>query len=464
MLNAMTTVGASVTPHSQTVSEQDRRIAQFIAVRTWQLLTNSNVLREEGDGPALYVWPRADRVVLILDALRVRNADAITNNRFRHHLSSLLQSRRVVITNTRGFFVQVAYWPEPARPLVTRDLDLSQQPTSLSVPIGVTARGDLWLSLADLDAVLIGGSRRMGKTNLLHGWIMALWQGQETQLLLFDGKGGVEFERYRGAARVRVITGDLEPELGSMSADMFQRLDLLKAAHAKDLAEYNRGRQAGERLERIVLVVDELAYALRERGVEDLLVDLAARGGAVGIHPVLATQRPSADVVTSQLKANLVTRIALPVPARADSMVILGRPGADRLAKEPGRLLLTWKARLIEAQAFRVRESANAIKSDERLEVGQLPERERRLAQAALARDGWFKIRELKDATGESKEELLALAHKWELRGWLTAVQRNERGHNLGRRITPKLQELLAESGEPGNVANQAEWGESGQN
>lgn len=81
-------------------------------------------------------------------------------------------------------------------------------------------------------------------------------------------------------------------------------------------------------------------------------MDLIARGGAVGIHPILATQRPSSDMVTPRLKGNLITRIALPVPDRASSMVILDCADAENLDKIPGRLLITRKARLVEAQAF----------------------------------------------------------------------------------------------------------------
>jgi hypothetical protein len=220
------------------------------------------------------------------------------------------------------------------------------------------------LSLVEMDAVLIGGARRMGKTNLLHGWIAALLQGKEARLILYDGKGGVEFARYRGAPRCQVIDGALGPALGELFAEMNTRFDALKAAKAANLAEYNAGRGAGGRIERIALIVDELAYALQEPGVEEVLVDLTARGGAVGIHPILATQRPSSDVVTPRLKGNLVTRIAFAVPDRASSQVVLDRAGAESIAKTPGRLLLLNGARLIEAQAFIAKDEGGRQKDE----------------------------------------------------------------------------------------------------
>jgi hypothetical protein len=264
-------------------------------------------------------------------------------------------------------------------------------------------------------------------------------------LILYDGKGGVEFARYRGAPRCQVIEDKLGPALGELFAEMNTRFDALKAANAANLAEYNAGRGAGGHIERIALIVDELAYALQEPGVEEVLVDLTARGGAVGIHPILATQRPSSDVVTPRLKGNLVTRIAFAVPDRASSQVVLDRAGAESIAKTPGRLLLLNGARLIEAQAFIAKDEGGRQKDEGKpmLASPKLSERERRIAQAAIAR-GRFVIREIAEATGERLEYVNDIAKKWQLLGYLTEVQRNEQGHKLGRAITPALHAAVA--------------------
>jgi len=425
----------------------EKRIAQYIAALTLQHLTRSNLVREDvaQDDPLLWVWTLADRCVVIVNPLRIKNIDAFVKPHFAHHLGTILQGRRVVVTNHRGVFVQVGYYPEPTRELKTCPLDLSEQPHALAVPIGMTTRGPLWLSIEDMDAVLIGGARRMGKTNFLHGWIAALLQGGEVRLILYDGKGGVEFARYRGAPRCQVIEDKLGPALGELFAEMNTRFDALKAANAANLAEYNAGRGAGGRIERIALIVDELAYALQESGVEDVLVDLTARGGAVGIHPILATQRPSSDVVTPRLKGNLVTRIAFAVPDRASSQVVLDRAGAESIAKTPGRLLLLNGARLIEAQAFIAKDEGGRQKDEGKpmLASPKLSERERRIAQAAIER-GRFVIREIAEATGERLEYVNDIAKKWQLLGYLTEVQRNEHGHKLGRAITPALHAAVA--------------------
>jgi len=437
----------------------EKRIAQHIAALTLQHLTRSNLVREDvaQDDPLLWVWTLADRCVVIVNPLRIKNIDAFIKPRFAHHLGTILQGRRVVVTNHRGVFVQVGYYPEPTRELKTCPLDLSEQPNALAVPIGITMRGPLWLSLVEMDAVLIGGARRMGKTNLLHGWIAALLQGKEARVVLFDGKGGVEFARYRGAPRCQVIDGALGPALGELFAEMNTRFDALKAANAANLAEYNAGHRAGGRIERIALIVDELAYALQEPGVEDVLVDIIARGGAVGIHPILATQRPSSDVVTPRLKGNLVTRIAFAVPDRASSMVVLDRAGAESITKTPGRLLLLNGARLIEAQAFQVSGQGRGERFFARTGAGalaspRLSDREMRLARAALERDGWFRVREIAEATGESRDWVNDVAKRWQVLGWLTQVQRNASGHQIGRRVTPTLSALLGANGSGGQA------------
>jgi len=182
---------------------------------------------------------------------------------------------------------------------------------------------------------------------------------------------------------------------------------------------------------------------------------LIARGGAVGIHPILATQRPSSDVVTPRLKGNLSTRIALPVPDRASSIVILDCAGAEKLDKVPGRLLITRNARRVQAHAFDSRVvqiqnlEQNAARPRDHLTI-RLTDRETRIARAVLERlEGWFTTEGVMCETGErSVKYINALAHRWHALGYLTAVVRHKRGYNLGRQALPRLCQVL--SGESG--------------
>jgi hypothetical protein len=136
---------------------------------------------------------------------------------------------------------------------------------------------------------------------------------------------------------------------------MRDRAQLFAQASVADFHAYNA--RSAVKLEPIVLVVDEVAAISLLPDAEPILrtiEDLISRGGAFGIFPVLATQRPSATAVRGISKTNLSTRISLPVPSHTDSQIILERVGAEKLPKIQGRLAIIWDAKLIEAQAFTV--------------------------------------------------------------------------------------------------------------
>ena len=118
-------------------------------------------------------------------------------------------------------------------------------------------------------------------------------------------------------------------------AEMDRRYRLLETAHARDLETYNRkmDRQKGERLPRIVILIDELADMMMTAPdqTEHAIVRLAQMARATGIHLIVATQRPSADVITGLIKANFPTRISFTVASSVDSRVILDVNGAETL-------------------------------------------------------------------------------------------------------------------------------------
>ena len=277
--------------------------AEIIAETTLRLLENMNLLMPEK--LSFYLWLRGKRVVLIFDPLALRKPERVVQHLFTHRLSTALGGRRVVATNSRGIFLQVAYRSEAPAKLGTQKLDFAQQPSPLHVPIGQTRQGALWLSIVEMDSVLIGGTRRMGKSNLLHTWILALLQGKSALLVLWDGKEGVEFGRYANREQVLVVD-DLQAGIQRLVAEMSRRKTLFRAAGVNALAAYNRKNRA--KLLPLVLIVDEAA--LVPEALQTALARLIAVGGAYGILPILATQRPDAQAVQSMLKANLATRIA----------------------------------------------------------------------------------------------------------------------------------------------------------
>jgi hypothetical protein len=420
----------------------------LIAERTLRLLIQQDlVLPGAAQTPVFYAWPKPDRLVLVFDPLRLKNIETVLSKRFSHTLSTALNGRRTATTNTRGVFIQVAY--EPPRigaTLKALPLDLSQQPSPLHVPIGMTAKGPLWLSVLEMDAVLVGGSRRMGKTRFLHGLIQALLHGGQAHLILWDGKENVEFGRYTGQPHVRAIS-ELGEALQELIQEITRRVGLFRQAGVSSLPEYN-ARQA-EPLPPLVLVIDEAAFI--PEADQAALINLVARGGAFGLHPIIATQKPDAQAVQTLVKANLSTRIALPVPTHWDSQVILGRPGAEKLTKVKGRLLLTWNARLVEAQSFIIytpEAPAAPLPARSLLTVEEL-----QIAHFLLTQAGWFQAGAVAEAFGHGREWAVELGRVWERTGYLTQVQRNEKGHPLGRQITDLLR-AEAEFGKSGNMEN----------
>jgi hypothetical protein len=423
--------------------------AQHIAEVAYRLLRNQQLLLRQ---PAFEVLPLGRRVILVFDPLALNKPEAVVADRFVHRLSTALGGRQVVPTNSRGLFLQVAYAPPPALPrLESQVLPLEDQPSPQHVPRGLTRRGKaLWLPLPAMDSVLIGGSRRMGKTNLLHTWIQALLHSGAARLFLWDGKGGVEFARYQVAATVQ---DDLAGLLATLHRELLRRQTLLRQSGRKSVAEYNAHTHVP--LPLLVPVVDELAQV--GNAEQDALARLVALGGAFGIHPVIATQRPDAKAVQGLLKSNLSTRIALPVPSHHESHIILGRSGAEGLPRVPGRLMLVWNARLVEAQAFLALEDFPA-QTRPPAQTALLTPWETEVVRVAVQElGGWFRIRELAQRTDVSRDRINALAKRWEAMGYLTPVRRDAQGHPVGREVRLTLVEAAGLGG-LADLADQADW------
>jgi S-DNA-T family DNA segregation ATPase FtsK/SpoIIIE len=117
--------------------------------------------------------------------------------------------------------------------------------------------------------------------------------------------------------------------------EMERRYDCLDKAGVRSIKTYNKGtaENGGEKMPYLVLIIDEFADLMASSGkeIEAAITRLAAMSRAVGIHLVLATQRPSADVITGLIKSNVPTRIAFRVASMTDSRIIIDSPGAEKL-------------------------------------------------------------------------------------------------------------------------------------
>ena len=240
---------------------------------------------------------------------------------------------------------------EPTPESVERRWAATRGEADMSAPIGATAEGSLVLDLvADGPHVLIGGTTGSGKSELLRSLVAGLALSADPDHLAFvliDYKGGAAFDRCAEMPHVAGMVTDLDDRLAEraltcLEAELRHREARLRAVGAEDLAAF-RARAGGAGLEplpRLVVVVDEFATLAAELP-EFLhsLVGIAQRGRSLGVHMVLATQRP-AGVVTDDIRANTSCRIALRVTDRHDSNDVIDSPDAARIPRQrPGQAL-----------------------------------------------------------------------------------------------------------------------------
>ncbi len=195
--------------------------------------------------------------------------------------------------------------------------------------------------LAAMPHLLIAGATGSGKSVCVNGIITCLLlhnTPDDLRLLLVDPKR-VELSGYNGIPHLLApVVVDLERVVGALqwvTHEMERRYKLFAKAGKRHIADYNQEaeRSGGEKLPYLVVIIDELAdlMMLAPDTTERTLTRLAQLARATGIHVIIATQRPSVDVVTGLIKANFPARIAFAVASTVDSRVILDQPGAERL-------------------------------------------------------------------------------------------------------------------------------------
>ncbi len=214
---------------------------------------------------------------------------------------------------------------------------LFEQQRQLPLLIGVTTQGaPVALDLALLPHLLVAGATGSGKSVMLHNLLISLLitkKPEEVRLILIDPKR-LEFAGYTDIPHLLfpIITAPQEA-IGALRwavKEMEQRYELLAQARVTHVNQY---RAAGNRLYDIVIIIDEWADLMMSGGkdAELSLVRLTQMARAAGIHLIVATQRPSVDVITGIIKANIPSRIACKVSSKIDSRTIIDTGGAERL-------------------------------------------------------------------------------------------------------------------------------------
>ncbi len=238
--------------------------------------------------------------------------------------------------------------PEAARPAppltVGLGMDISGQPRLLN--------------LAELPHLLIAGATGAGKSSCINSVVTSLLMRthpDDVRLIMVDPKR-VELGQYNGVphllTRVIINPKKANEALKWAVAEMDRRYDLLADAKVRDIEGYREKWDAGgldpegfDRFPFVVVLIDELNDLMMVAGreVEESIVRIAQMARAVGIHLVVATQRPSVDVITGVIKANIPSRLAFSVASQTDSRVIIDGAGAEKLVGMGDMLVVTAK-------------------------------------------------------------------------------------------------------------------------
>lgn len=217
---------------------------------------------------------------------------------------------------------------------------LADAPTHpLSFAVGEDVDGEpVWANLADMPHLLVAGSTGSGKSSFINALLLSMLTRatpHDLRMVLVDPKM-VELMPYSDIPHLLtpIVTETEEAvfALHSLVGEMERRYELMQSRRVRHVDAFND--LGGEHLPYIVAVVDELADLMMTSGreLESLIVRLAQKGRAAGVHLVLATQRPSVDVVTGLIKANVPSRLAFATASAVDSRVVLDVSGAEKLA------------------------------------------------------------------------------------------------------------------------------------
>ncbi|PSL44541.1 DNA translocase FtsK [Salsuginibacillus halophilus] len=233
--------------------------------------------------------------------------------------------------------------PSPS-PVFLRDIlsrpDFRRHESPLTVGLGKDISGEPVISdLGKMPHGLIAGATGSGKSVCINTILLSLLykaDPNELKLLLIDPKM-VELASFRDVPHLAapVVTDPKEATASLKWAvqEMENRYEKLAEAGVRDIKKYNEKSGESERMPYMVIVIDELAdlMMVAAQDVEDAICRIAQKARACGIHLLVATQRPSVDVITGLIKANIPTRVAFAVSSQADSRTILDQSGAERL-------------------------------------------------------------------------------------------------------------------------------------
>jgi len=336
------------------VNEQDGVPEELIDSNIENLLEKLKVFKINGDviktytGPIVTTFefkPTADVKVSKILGLQDDLAMALSAPTIR--IQAPIPGKDVVGIEVPNKNSSIIYMKE----MLSSD-DFKNHPSNLAIILGKDIVGKPYITdLAKLPHLLIAGTTGSGKSVGINAMILSLLYKntpQTLRMVMIDPKM-IEFSMYDGIAHllapVIVDANEAINALANMVAEMERRYKLMSTTKTKNIENYNKKAKIDPELEElpyIVIIIDELADLMMTSGkeVEISIARLAQKARACGIHLIVATQRPSVDVVTGLIKANFPSRLSYKVGTKTDSKVILDVFGAESLLGR-GDLLFT---------------------------------------------------------------------------------------------------------------------------
>ena len=300
----------------------------------------------KGQQTGVNVGPLVKQIEFLPEAgTKIKNISAALPDIAREMGVSSLRVEPIAGTQKLGFEIAADKMEIVDFSGVVASDEFKKQKGALPLYLGVDIAGKpVFADLAKMPHLLIGGTTGSGKSVALNCFILSLMsikKPSELKFVLIDPKR-IEFSVYNNQSYLLgpVVTDNKQAAsvLQYLVGEMERRYTLFEETMVRNIGEYN---DKGEFLPYIVCVIDEFADLIAaDKSVDDHVQRLAQKARAAGIHLILATQRPSVDVVTGVLKANFPTRMAFKVASQFDSRTILDMPGAENLLGRGDALFL----------------------------------------------------------------------------------------------------------------------------
>ena len=270
---------------------------------------------------------------ITLDDLRSINFDGDILLQFKELWKAKLTEQKEIELSYDGLLI-VRVYDKPLEKEIKWNESLLK-PNTWLVPVGLTRTGAIFHDFDKSKHLIIAGATGYGKSAILKLITTTLidQQPDNTELTLIDLKGGSAFHRYRNCKQVKHYSRDpksAEDVLKKVQTDMQKSFEKVVDNGFEDIKE------AGVK-KRHFIIIDEAADLAEYRTAMDIITDIARRGRSAGYYLIFCTQYPTAQVIPSQTKRNIIARLCYVVDTETASRVVLDEGGADQLPDIPGR-------------------------------------------------------------------------------------------------------------------------------